>query len=276
MKTMKSFFIPAIVGIGLLLTACENDPKDENLNVQQEVSDEVLDKLASLELNTNDVSLTDVVLPDGSVETNYLIEGDILMSKEHLSEMELHGGVESEQYHTWNLVNSPKTINVIGYTGSSQGLSSAMQTALQQAVNSYNSLNLGLTFTLTFGTNYNPYDIVVYSPSGGAGGQAGFPSGGNPYKWVQIFSGLNSYPTQVIRHVIMHEIGHCLGMRHTDWFSRQSCGQNSNEGEAGVGAVHIPGTPTGYDPSSVMLACFNSGVSGNWGQYDIVALNYLY
>ncbi|RNL82070.1 peptidase [Sinomicrobium pectinilyticum] len=276
MKTMKSFFIPAIVGIGLLLTACENDPKDENLDVQQEVSDEVLDKLASLELNTNDVSLTDVVLPDGSVETNYLIEGDIVMSKEHLSEMELHGGVESEQYHTWNLVNSPKTINVIGYTGSSQGLSSAMQTALQQAVNSYNSLNLGLTFTLTFGTNYNPYDIVVYSPSGGAGGQAGFPSGGNPYKWVQIFSGLNSYPTQVIRHVIMHEIGHCLGMRHTDWFSRQSCGQNSNEGEAGVGAVHIPGTPTGYDPSSVMLACFNSGVSGNWGQYDIVALNYLY
>ncbi|MGS2739543.1 M57 family metalloprotease [Sinomicrobium sp. M5D2P17] len=276
MKTMKSFFIPAIVGIGLLLTACENDPKEENLEAQQEVSDEVLDKLASLELNTNDVSLTDIILPDGSVETNYLIEGDILMSKEHLSEMELHGGVVSEQYHTWNLVSSPKTINVIGYTGSSQGLSSAMQTALQQAVSSYNSLNLGLTFTLTFGTNYNPYDIVVYSPSGGAGGQAGFPSGGNPYKWVQIFSGLNSYPTQVIKHVIMHEIGHCVGMRHTDWFSRQSCGQNSNEGEAGVGAVHIPGTPTGYDSSSVMLSCFNSGVSGNWGQYDIVALNYLY
>ncbi|SFW58612.1 Dual-action HEIGH metallo-peptidase [Sinomicrobium oceani] len=276
MKTMKYFFISAVAGIGLLLTACQNDPKEDNIEAQQEVSQEVLDKLASLELNTHDVKLTDMILPDGSVETNYLLEGDIVMSKEHLSEMELHGGVVSEQYRTYNLVSSPRTINVIGYTGSSQGLSSAMQTALQQAIANYNNLGLGLTFTLTFGTNYTPYDIVVYSPAGGAGGQAGFPSGGNPYKFVQIFSGLNSYSIAVIRHVIMHEIGHCLGSRHTDWFSRQSCGQNVNEGEAGVGAVHIPGTPTGYDSSSVMLSCFNSGVSGNWGYYDIVALNYLY
>lgn len=276
MKTMKFFFVLPLLGIGLLLTSCDNDPKDESMDPQQEVSKEVLDKIASLELNTNDVSLTDVTLPDGTVRTNYLVEGDILISAEQLAEMDLHGGVESEQYHTYNLVNSPRTINVIGYTGGSEGLSTKMQTALQQAVENYNDLNLGLTFTLTFGTNYNPYDIVVYSPSGGAGGQAGFPSGGNPYKWVQIYSGLDNYSTTVNRHVIMHEIGHCLGMRHTDWFSRESCGQNSNEGEAGVGAVHIPGTPEGYDANSVMLACFNTGSPGEWGYYDQVSLDYLY
>lgn len=45
-----------------------------------------------------------------------------------------------------------------------------------------------------------------------------------------------------------HEIRHCIGLRHTDWFSRQSCGSNQSEGTAGVGAVLIPmELPSGYD-----------------------------
>ena len=73
-----------------------------------------------------------------------------------------------------------------------------------------------------------------------------------------------------------HEIGHCLGLRHTDYFSRASCGQNTNEGSAGVGAIHIPGTPTGIDWNSVMLACFSSNEDGEFGFYDEVALEFLY
>ncbi|MEL6590372.1 MAG: M57 family metalloprotease, partial [Bacteroidota bacterium] len=44
----------------------------------------------------------------------------------------------------------------------------------------------------------------------------------------------------------------------------------------GVGAVHIPGTPTGFDANSIMLACFNSSEDGEFGPFDRVALEYLY
>ena len=118
--------------------------------------------------------------------------------------------------------------------------------------------------------------MVVYQVAGGAGGSAGFPSGGNPNKWVRINSGLAPYSNNVHEHVIGHEIGHSIGFRHSDYFSRQSCGQNTNEGSAGVGAIHIPGTPTGWDPTSLMNACFSSSEDGEFNNNDITALRFLY
>jgi len=94
-------------------------------------------------------------------------------------------------------------------------------------------------------------------------------------KWVQIYNGMNNYNTNTNEHVITHEIGHCMGLRHTDWFSRQSCGQ-SGESAGSTGAVLIPGTPSGFDANSVMLACFSSNEDGEFGFYDRVALETIY
>jgi len=275
MKNIKFIFL-----LGLLFTiaSCSPDSEGEIISPELEVTDAVKSKLVSLSFNEHDVETTEVTLPDGSSEMNYLVEGDIVMSPDALFNMDLHGGITTDQYRTFNLVNNNRTIRVIGYTGGGgYGLSSKMRTALQWAVNNYNRINTGLNFTLTYGTNYNSYDIVVYRvPNGQAGGQAGFPSGGNPYKWVQIFSGMDAYNTNVNEHVMTHEIGHSVGLRHTDWFNRASCGQNSNEGSGSTGAVHIPGTPTGYDSTSIMLACFNGGTNGEFNANDRRALEYLY
>jgi hypothetical protein len=56
-----------------------------------------------------------------------------------------------------------------------------------------------------------------------------------------------------------------------------SCGGTAvNEGSAGVGAINIPGTPTGPDPNSWMLSCIGSGQDRPFNANDVIALNYLY
>ena len=86
--------------------------------------------------------------------------------------------------------------------------------------------------------------------------------------------------TDGIATIIAHEMGHCIGFRHTDYFDRSiSCGGGtSNEGDGGVGANHIPGTPTGADlqgNGSWMLAC-TDGSNRDFTNADVTALNYLY
>lgn len=214
--------------------------------------------------------------PDGTTEDVYLLEGDVAITKRQLLDFEAALANGEKQYRTNNLV-SPQVITVIGYTGSGYNLTNKMRTALSWAVDNYNALNLNITFSLSYAASTNA-DIVVYRniSNNGAGGVAGFPSGGQPYKWVQIYNGMENYNTNTVEHVMTHEIGHCVGFRHTDWFSRASCGQNSNEGTGSDGAVLIPGTPSGIDWASVMLACFSSNEDGEFGYYDQVALQYLY
>lgn len=217
----------------------------------------------------------EITRPDGSVDTRYVVDGDIELTKDELRTLQSLDQELEKQYRTNNLV-SDNNISVIGYTGGSYALTSKMRTALQWAINNYNRINTNKNFTLSFQASTNA-DIVVYRQytNSGAGGSAGFPSGGAPYKWVQIYAGMENYDTNVNEHVMTHEIGHSMGLRHTDWFSRQSCGQ-SGESAGSTGAVHIPGTPTGYDANSVMLACFGSNEDGEFGFYDRVALEYLY
>ncbi|NER17322.1 M57 family metalloprotease [Spongiivirga citrea] len=279
MKKVSKLVVLSLLSIGLFTTSCEKENTDlieDDASI--EVSEEIKAKLTSLAFNPSDVQVTDFVLPDGSTEKRYLVEGDIALSKEYIETMELNGGVTSEQYRTNNLVSAPRTLRVIGYTGGGGfGLSQSGRTGLQWAINNYNRENLELNFQLDFGTNYQSYDIVVYNNpnQSGSGGSAGFPSNGNPNKFVQIY-GLSGSSNNVNEHVIAHEIGHSVGFRHTDYFSRQSCGQNVNEGQAGVGAVRIPGTPAGFDPGSIMLACFSNSTDGEWNNNDIIALNFLY
>jgi hypothetical protein len=114
-------------------------------------------------------------------------------------------------------------------------------------------------------------------------GSAGFPtSGGNPYSQIAMSGILQStYGLGVngIATIMAHEMGHCIGFRHTDYFNRAiSCGgSTSNEGDGGVGAVHIPGTPTGATAAakSWMLAC-TDGSNRPFNNDDKTALNALY
>lgn len=114
-------------------------------------------------------------------------------------------------------------------------------------------------------------------------GSAGFPtSSGDPYGTIKMSGILEStYNLTVngIATIMAHEMGHCIGFRHTDYYDRSvSCGgATSNEGASTVGANLIPGTPATamLAAKSWMLACTNGG-DRPFNNDDKTALGFLY
>jgi hypothetical protein len=274
-KIMKTAFALSLTG--LMFVACSKKQNAVEVQPDGVVSEAVMAKIKAAGFNTNEVT---------KVEGGYLVEGDILLTDENLSNKATTPTLRianDEQYRTNNLVSGlPRVIKV-----KVTGLGTAFIQGADLAISRYNAAGLLLTFQrITSGTaNIN---IVGFNqgPSGGfiTLGSAGFPTGGNPWSQISMNTNAAAYGSnpnvQYVGSVIQHEMGHCIGMRHTDYFNRAiSCGSQGggNEGAGSDGAVLIPGTPSGATLSagSWMLACSNGG-NRTFNSNDLVALNYLY
>jgi hypothetical protein len=189
-----------------------------------------------------------------------------------------------EHYRTTNLVNTGGGIRTITIRLGS-GFPSYYSTGLDQLIARYNSYNLNIRFQRVTSGGEIVISGANLGRSIGGGcvlGQAGgFPSGGNPGSGFVLST--NKCATSYINtadkadEVMAHEIGHCIGFRHTDYMNRISCGSNSNEGEAGVGAIHIAGTITTItngNYNSWMMACVNG--DNSFSAEDVLALQTVY
>jgi hypothetical protein len=255
------------------------DQPDESLLPDEQVSENVSARLKALGFDvTNQAPL--------KLDGGYYIEGDIFLTDQDLAEMKPAVRIpQVEHYATTNLVKAtvPKTISVF-----LPGLFDATYSAaLDEALARYNAQGLGLTFVRVGSMSARPRIVFKRLPKGaekkGILGSAGFPTSyGTPFGSIKMNSQLVTlYGLSVngIATIMAHEIGHCIGFRHTDYFNRAiSCGgAPANEGGSGVGANHIEGTPTGASlaEKSWMLACTDGG-NRPFNAHDIIALKALY
>ncbi|MGE0770478.1 MAG: M57 family metalloprotease [Cyclobacteriaceae bacterium] len=260
----KYLSLVAIAGVMVMLS-CQTDPM-----VAEEIPQSDLDKISALGFGTKDVQRTD---------GGYLVEGDIILSSKDLygaSDRKTMRIAEVEQYHTFNLVTgAPRTIVI---TTSGRNVTQRLSDGIDGAIARYNAENLGITFVRGGTKGGGDINIRVVN-TGQYIASAGFPSGGDPYGEVKYARNYTNYSLGFVTTVIAHEVGHCIGFRHTDYMNRSySCGSGGNEGQetSGVGAVHIPGTPTGPDAASWMLACLSSTTDRPFNANDKQALDYLY
>jgi hypothetical protein len=275
MKKITLFLVFATIGVGFWSCSKTDAPAPGN-----EVSQEVKDAIFRLGFTSEGAFAAD---------GGYIVEGDIFLTDE-----DLHRPVDyqrlvvggEEQYHTFNTVNEANypVIKISINTGTSgNSLPPTYVAGLDEAIARYNAENLAFTMQRVS----SGADISIVKGNGGYLASAGFPgSNGAPYGQVKvnsnaIGSGTSSTFVNYLATILAHEIGHCIGYRHTDWFNRSiSCGgAPSNEGQSttGVGAVHIPSTPTTSNlGNSWMLSCIGSGQNRPFTNADKIALDYLY
>ncbi|SFD99383.1 D-mannose binding lectin [Chitinophaga sp. CF118] len=199
-------------------------------------------------------------LPD-----RYIVQHDIIFYKKEPGQ-NANGATTEQARSPYLVAPAYRHINVY-LDGSFSSIN--LSGILDNVIAAYNAVGSGIQMSRVYSSASANITITQNSLQLGICGQAGFPfSNGQPFNVVYIseytlnYYGLTS--TAQLTLLLAHELGHCVGLRHTNW---QPQGESS--------AIHIPSTPA-TDGSSIM----NGGTCGvNWGgfsYYDQIALLSLY
>lgn len=263
---MKKTLCPWLMLL-LLLTINSCQPSEQNdVTPTNQVPETVLKKLHDLGFNVTD-------RPPRPFDKGYLVDGDIYVTDADLGPLNISKLPTTEQYCVFNRVTgTPRNITVHLATT----FPSTYATSLNIALARFNAQALTLTFTRVTVSAGADIHIVPYNNSGGPLAFSGFPSAsGNPYGTISLNSMLSSitygFSNDAIATLITHEIGHCIGLLHSDYLGGGPCNAQPPPLPSGQ---HIPGTPT-LDQLSFMLSC----VAGNNRPFttgDMNALNYMY
>lgn len=266
MRTMSHIFLLLALP-AFCIISCKKNFYDSS------ISQSMKDKISSHCFSAEGAQKTD---------EGFIVEEDIFLPDSFLNETPAVQNLligRTQQFQTNNIVTGlPRTITI----SISSQLPSSYGAALNEAISRFNNEHLSLHFARTTSTA----DIDVEKGVGNYLAISGFPGNdGNPYNTIRINSMLignsstsNTTFINYVATVLTHEIGHCIGFRHTDYVDRSfSCGGKSLRESCGfAGAVLIPGTVAVPDRGSWMLTCISAGENRPFTAYDQIALRYLY
>jgi hypothetical protein len=261
---INSFFKQSILFqlILLLIISCSEQEPETVAVVKKTGDDKVLQYIKDLGFSESSIQ---------EFEDYYLVEGDISFQKNMKLEGN-NGGRTDQAVVTTGLVSSTNVIDILVGVDASVPSSGTdnWRTEIQQAISDWNSVN-GSIVHFNYTSSATPVDILV-TTDGGAFydnvlASAEFPSSGNAGWRIRLnldFNGNQSMTSSQKRYNMVHELGHCVGLRHTNWIAN---GESS--------AWYVPGTPC-TDNSSVMNGATALNSWNGFSKYDIVAAQILY
>lgn len=197
---------------------------------------------------------------------NYLIEGDIMLSKKEMKEYvhEPDSTKLKQSYVGGRLISLIKAQNITVRVDSSipqSGIGSDWRQAIIRAIDEWNNIK-GTCLNFSYTTN-SKADITVkrIASSDDAIAWTWLPSGQNPAK--EIFVNSNSDNYQFKANTLIHEIGHSIGLLHAH--------QSANS----QGGIVIPGTQD-IDSTSIMSYYRNRTILPGFSNQDLIAIRRLY
>ena len=256
-QTLKTCFL--ISTVALLSYGCRKEVQESPV-LATKTSEPVLAYIKSLGFQSSMIE---------DLGKEYLVEGDISFPKDMklpTAQVLTQGNIGGkpgerfmsiptnrapwiEQYYTGSLVTPTVATNIRILVDASM---TSMSSEINSAITQWNNVpNSALHFSIVSG---GVYDIYLTNENLGSGycGVARFPINGTPGNLIKINKNeIASFTFDQRQRTITHEIGHCIGFRHTNWQGNGESKQGTDDVGTPVDAIDVPGVG-GTDVYSLM------------------------